>query len=111
MQLSPLSRNFVIALLLFAAGLGCRAADGDRAVLLQRAPVYPTLARQMHVTGVIMLYVTIEPDGHVSDILVLSGHPLLVEAAQIAVREWKFVPGPDVSRRTVKVAFVLPNQN
>ena len=53
-------------------------------------PVYPPLARQAQISGVVRLSVVIARDGTVRNIQVLSGHPLLVPAAIEAVRNWVY---------------------
>jgi periplasmic protein TonB len=54
------------------------------------APVYPPIAQAAGVGGVVILDCTIAPDGRVVDVRVLSGHPLLNEAALAAVRQWRY---------------------
>jgi len=34
------------------------------------------------------------------------GHPLLVQACQDAVKEWKFVPAPERARRLLNLSFM-----
>ena len=55
-------------------------------------PVYPPLARQARISGIVKLSVIIGPDGHVSKIEVISGHPLLIQSTLEAVKQWVF-PG------------------
>jgi len=55
-------------------------------------PEYPPLAKQARVSGSVVLQVNVDEDGNVVDIRVLSGHPLLEEAAVGAVRQWKYSP-------------------
>ena len=84
------------------------AAGGDRVVLKQIRPVYPELALKMRVFGEIRLRVSILPDGRVSNVVFESGHPLLVNAAKEAVRQWKFASGPETTNTLVTVLFSLP---
>jgi TonB family protein len=56
----------------------------------QQAPVYPPLARQAGISGVVQLSVLIARDGTVQNIQILRGHPLLVPAALEAVRHWVY---------------------
>jgi TonB family protein len=53
-------------------------------------PVYPPLAKQAQIQGTVSLSAVIGKDGHVQDIRVISGHPLLVQAALDAVKEWVY---------------------
>jgi protein TonB len=55
-------------------------------------PEYPQLAVRARVSGVVILEVIVSDEGEVSDVKVLSGHPLLREAAVAAVRQWKYSP-------------------
>jgi len=55
-------------------------------------PMYPPLARAARVTGAVVLDVLIGTDGHVSDVGVVSGHPLLQAAAVDAVKQWVYSP-------------------
>ena len=61
--------------------------------LLQHAePVYPPLALQARITGVVHLNAIIGKDGTVENLTVASGHPLLVPAAMQAVKQWVYAP-------------------
>ncbi len=55
-------------------------------------PVYPPLAVQTRAQGTVHLHVIIAQDGSVQQLEVLSGHPLLVQSALDAVRQWKYRP-------------------
>jgi protein TonB len=75
-------------------------------------PTYPALAKQARIEGVVRLAVVIDKQGRVSDIKVMSGHPLLIPAALEAVKQWEYNPtllnGQPVEVFTeVSVPFVL----
>jgi TonB family protein len=55
-------------------------------------PVYPELAKLARVQGRVVLAVTIDEEGNVSEIKVTRGHSLLYEAAVAAVRQWRYSP-------------------
>ena len=55
-------------------------------------PVYPDIAKQARVQGVVILECTISPQGKVSDVKVLRGIPLLDAAAIEAVKQWVYTP-------------------
>jgi protein TonB len=55
-------------------------------------PLYPALARQMHVQGTVEIEGVIGVDGRMRELHVKSGHPLLVKAAVDAVRQWVYEP-------------------
>jgi protein TonB len=53
-------------------------------------PLYPPLARQTLISGTVRLHAIIAKNGSVEQLEVISGHPLLVQAALDAVRQWKY---------------------
>jgi protein TonB len=55
-------------------------------------PIYPPLARQMRISGTVELVGVISTDGTIRELRVFSGHPLLVQAALNAVRQWAYQP-------------------
>jgi protein TonB len=55
-------------------------------------PNYPPLARQTRISGTVRLHAIISKEGTVQQLEVLSGHPLLVQAALDAVRQWRYRP-------------------
>lgn len=55
-------------------------------------PVYPALARQQGIQGLVRLKVIIGADGATQQLEVISGHPLLIQAAMDAVRQWRYRP-------------------
>jgi protein TonB len=56
------------------------------------APVYPPMAQAAKVEGLVIISATIDVEGRVIDATVLSGKPLLNQAAADAVRHWRFTP-------------------
>jgi periplasmic protein TonB len=64
----------------------------EAALLNKVQPRYPPAARWMHIAGTVRLQAIIGKDGRVRDVQVLTGHPLLVQAALAAVREWRYRP-------------------
>jgi protein TonB len=75
-------------------------------------PTYPALARSARISGVVRFEVVIGTDGHVNNMQLVSGHPLLVTASQEAVSQWVYQPtllnGQPVEVQTqVDVNFTL----
>jgi TonB family protein len=91
-----------------AAALSAQTGTTDeskRKVKSKVAPAYPELAKRMSVGGRVKIEVVITPDGHVRSTRVVGGHPLLVQACQDAVKEWKFVPAPEETTLVVEFSF------
>jgi len=55
-------------------------------------PQYPALARQARVQGIVVLRAMISREGKIENLQVISGHPLLVQSAMDAVRQWRYRP-------------------
>ena len=79
--------------------------EGKRKVKSKVSPAYPELAKRMSVTSKVKIEVVITPDGRVKSTRVIGGHPLLVQACQDAVKEWKFVAAPEESTQIVEFEF------
>ena len=79
--------------------------EGKRKVKSKVAPAYPELAKRMSVSGKVKIEVVITPDGRVKSTRVIGGHPLLVQACQDAVKEWKFAPASEESTQIVEFEF------
>ena len=56
------------------------------------APIYPEIARLARKEGIVILEALIDTKGHVINLRVLRSEPLLDQAAQDAVRQWKYEP-------------------
>ena len=74
-------------------------------VKTRTTPLYPELAKRMNVAGKVKIEVVITPDGRVKSTRVVGGHPLLVQACQDAVKEWKFVAAPEETTQVVEFEF------
>jgi TonB family protein len=61
-------------------------------LLTQVAAIKPARAQEIQLSGVVMLEADISKDGVVTDLRVVTGHPLLVEPAIDAVKQWKYKP-------------------
>jgi TonB family protein len=99
------------ALVCLVAGLimlsGPFSLAGDRSVVKRTTAVYPELAKRMHLAGTIKLEVKVDPAGKVTDIKVLSGHPLLGAAAKDAVKSWVFAGADAATTEVVEVEFKI----
>jgi protein TonB len=76
-------------------------------------PVYPPLARQMHIQGAVELLASIGKDGSIRGVKLLSGDSVLSRAAIDAVRQWKYKPyylndQPVEIQTQITVKFKLP---
>lgn len=102
-----LFQGAALALLLTMA-LPARAAD-DRAIKSRVSPIYPEIAKRMKIGGVVKLEATVDADGKVTGVKAISGNRMLSDAAETAVKQWKFVPGSGDANVNVEVNFALGN--
>ena len=65
-------------------------AEGN--LLKKVDPVYPQMAKIAHVTGEVVLDALIGEDGSIENLRAISGHPLLIQSAMDAVKQWKYKP-------------------
>lgn len=77
-------------------------------------PEYPPLARMARVQGTVRMEAVISTDGTIQELKVISGHPLLIPAAQEAVARWRYRPTllndePVEVKTEIDVTFVLGN--
>jgi len=103
--------------LAFLAGLTALVAPAQDAVhwtdveALQNAtqkvePAFPPMARQLKVTGRVIVDLIIDSEGKVEKADASSGNPLLVNAALTAVKQWKF-KSPTINGRPAKASTTL----
>jgi TonB family protein len=67
-------------------------AEMKKRLTRQPRPSYPPLAKQARIQGNVRLQAIIDKTGKVSDVRALSGHPLLIQPAIDAVKQWEFKP-------------------
>ncbi len=61
-------------------------------LVYQPKPVYPPLAKQARIQGTVKFTAIIGRDGTIQNLTLVSGHPLLVQAATEAVKQWRYKP-------------------
>lgn len=94
-------------LLAILCGSGVLARAEDRKVERRVPPIYPELAKRMRVAGTVRLNVRVSPEGAVVKVQPASGNPILVPAAEDAVRRWKYAPASGETNQLVDVNFQL----
>ncbi len=88
-----------------AAQSSSATAASDRKVASKVAPIYPELAKKMHIHGIVRVEAMVRPNGAVKTTRVLGGNPVLVDAALDAVGKWKFEPAQAETTEVVQVTF------
>jgi TonB family protein len=80
-------------------------AGTKRKVSHRVVPDYPTIAREMNITGKVKIEATVAPDGHVKATRAVGGSPLLVDSAEKALKNWKFEAGAKETLEVIEFDF------
>jgi len=88
------------------------SADTTQVVTRPVNPGYPLLARQMKVQGSVILRALIGKDGVIQNLQIVKGPAILANAAENAVRQWRFKPHyqggePVETEATITVNFTI----
>jgi periplasmic protein TonB len=81
-------------------------------LLVKTMPQYPAIPKAAHIQGTVVLQATISKSGSIQNLRVISGHPMLQQAAMDAVRSWRYKPyllngEPVEVETTINVVFNL----
>jgi|SRR6476646_4606551 len=80
-----------------------------RKLVYKVAPKYPRELKQNAIGGIVRLSISISPNGSVGKISPIGGNPILVDAATLAVKQWKYVPADHPTTTEVQLDFI-PNR-
>jgi TonB family protein len=104
--------SFIVASIalvsVFSLVLGHASAQDsapNRKVVSKVIPQYPGLARAMNIQGSVRADVLVEPSGKAKTIEVKGGHPLLVQSAEDALRQWKWEPEAHETHEVIELKF------
>jgi protein TonB len=70
-------------------------------------PIYPPLAKQARIHGVVVLQATVNTQGDIENLRVVTGHPLLIQAAIDAVKQWRYEPQAETVTTSATVNFAF----
>lgn len=103
-------RVVAIALLALTTVLGtaqntASTPHAERKIITRVVPIYPELARRMHIHGAVRVETQVRANGSVKSTRVLGGNPVLVDAAVEAIGKWKFESAPNDTTEVVQLTF------
>lgn len=81
-------------------------APNLRKLVYKVAPKYPPELRQNEIGGIVRLAVVINPNGSVAKISPVGGNPVLVDAATVAVKQWKYAASDHQTTTEVQLDFI-----
>ena len=81
-------------------------------LISQVKPMYPVIAKSARISGAVVLQAEISKQGTIEHLQVISGHPMLVQSAVEAVKQWRYKPyllngEPVPVETTITVNFTL----
>jgi TonB family protein len=91
--------------LIFSYVYGQDSSPNTRAVMRKVQSQYPPLAQRMSIKGSVKLELVVEPDGSVNSLNTKGGHPVLAQAAQDAIRQWKWQAASHETVESVEIRF------
>jgi TonB family protein len=102
---------FYVVVLCLLSILSAKAQNTPslRKLVYKVAPKYPRELKQNAIGGVVRLSISISPNGSVGRISAVGGNPILVDAATLAVKQWKYVPADHPTTTEIQLDFI-PNQ-
>jgi len=80
-------------------------AQNVRKILTRVAPQYPDVAKLMSIGGTVRVVGLVAPNGTVKSVKVIGGHPVLAEAAQKALLQWKFEAATHETSEIIEMKF------
>jgi TonB family protein len=73
-------------------GIGNLQAQDGRKALSNPAPSYPEVAKKLHLVGTVKVQIVIGADGKIKETSFIGGHPVLVNAVEESLKNWKYAP-------------------
>jgi TonB family protein len=92
------------ALLLCAAAANTSGQEARKAIS-KPTPRYPEIAKQMKLVGTVKVEILVGPDGKIKSTNVVGGHPVLIDATLVALKEWKYEPTKTETAETLIFNF------
>jgi TonB family protein len=108
------ARGFLVVLFLFSCSFGFAgfaqaqqsSSESGRKVVRRVEPRYPEMAKKLNISGTVKVFAVVAADGTVKAVEPVGGSPLLLQASEYAVREWRFAPAAAESKELIDLRFV-----
>jgi TonB family protein len=92
------------AVLLVAVAASTPGQEARKAIA-KPTPRYPDIAKQLKLVGTVKVEIVIGPDGKVKNTNIVGGHPILIDATLVALKEWKYEPAKTETTATLTFDF------
>jgi TonB family protein len=77
---------------LLSAEVRVATDEAMKAATKKTPPDYPPIAKQLKIVGKVEVDVTIDAEGNVENVKIVSGNAMLTASVVSAVKKWKFTP-------------------
>lgn len=81
------------------------AQDKSRTPIRKVLPVYPPIAKQMGMTGQIMVNITVDPSGKVVQAVASNGSKIFIPAVIDALKQWQYTPSDSTDTFAIDIVF------
>ena len=81
-----------LLVLALSLGVGSLQAQESRKALSNPVPAYPEVAKRLRLVGTVKVQVLIGADGRIKEKNFIGGHPVLVNAVDETLKNWKYAP-------------------
>jgi TonB family protein len=78
--------------------------ENKRRVVVKVPPQYPEAAKRIGLGGTVKIIAVVGTDGSVKKVEPVGGSPILMQAAEHAISQWKYAPGTE-SQESVELHF------
>ena len=98
LQFPVMLKRLIVPLLMMSIALGADSSKridqktAEQNLINKVEPTVPPLAKTLEIGGTVALDITVSPEGKVSSVTVLSGHPMLAPSFVDAVKKWQYKP-------------------
>ena len=93
----------ILGLAVISRPVGAQELDEERRATKRVAPIIPPVAKTAKLSGTVKMVVVVTAEGAVKSVRTLGGNPVLVPAAEEAVKKWKF----EVSKRETSTLVAI----
>lgn len=99
----------LLAIHAYVVPVHAQKMDMNRKAIYKTAPRYPQDLKKNGIGGVVRLAIVINARGTVEKVSPIGGNAALVDAATLAVKQWKYAPADSATSTEVQFDF-LPDQ-
>jgi TonB family protein len=103
-KVTKIAARTLLAMALILAAVNLPAQETRKAIS-NPVPVYPEVAKRIHLSGVVKVQVVIGPDGKIKETRVIGGHPVLVSAVEETLKNWKYAPASSETSTALEFSF------